>query len=193
MTSIEAFHLHSSSEQWPNCVTSRYHFTGSIDIDTARQAWAHCLGRQKPAAWEVKQSGRPKWNVDTREGRLKELADSSFHDVLIDQWPEHESELKLPNVNQRGLPQVNSATQAGFGLWCIRAKENDRAILIFAADHALADGAAAIGFVREWMLAYHNLVTGNDIERGLTKLDWERWKRRSHLGLMSWSLSLIHI
>ncbi len=188
MTSIEAFHLHSSSFDWPNCVTSRYHFRGSIDVDLAKQAWNHCLGRQKFATWPiVGVKGRPKWSTNVEDDRFAELAADSFHRVIVDQWPETESAFELPMVNDRGLPQVAAGAQVGFGLWCIQPKAGDRVTLIFAADHALADGLAAITFVRDWMLAYNNLCSKEDIDRGLTQLDWNRWKTRSHLGLLSWS------
>lgn len=188
VTSIEAFHLHSSNADWPNCVTSRYHFQGSIDVELAKKAWRHCLGRQKHASWNLQSGFGSKWKTESlSEEALNELADGSFNELVLADWPDQETDFNLDDVNNRGLPDISARDRKGFNLWCIRSKDNDKATLIFAADHMLADGAAAIGFVREWMLAYNNLSTGNPIDRGLVKLDWERWKSRSRLGLLKWS------
>ncbi|WP_157665124.1 hypothetical protein [Mariniblastus fucicola] len=185
---METFHLHSSSGPWPNCVTARVRFRGPIDVAVARQAWLHCVARQRHAVWPIESlNGWPKWSTGDAEERLGELAEASFHDVEFDRLPDREIDLELPFMNDRGLPKVEATDRAGFGLWCVRCKSNDDVTLIFAADHALADGAAAITFIRDWMLVYHNLVAENEIDRGLVKLDWQRWKSRSHLGLFRWS------
>lgn len=188
MTSIEAFHLHSSCEQWPNCVISRNRFTGTLNIEDAKRAWLHCIGRQKYSSWKVNSRGWPGWSVDSEAQRLRDIAEATFHEVVVDRFPKNELEIELPNHNERGIPQVIAAKQEGFGLWCVQSDDaGDDVILIFAVDHALTDGVAGMGFVREWMTAYHNLRTKADIDRGLTKLDWQRWKSRSKLGLLNWS------
>ena len=187
MTSNEAFHLHSSSERWPNCITSRHHFRGPIDIELAKQAWLHCLIRQKAATWEVNDRGRPSWIVITGQKKYEQRAEASFHEVVVDQWPECETDFELPYVNERGLPKARVIAGLGFGMWCIRSANNDRTTLIVSGDHAFADGTGALLTVRDWMTAYHNLVNDQPIGRGLVKLDWERWKKRSKLGLFKWS------
>ena len=187
MTSIEAFHLHSSSEQWPNCIISRNRFTGSLDIADAKRAWLHCIGRHKYSSWKVDSRGWPAWDVNADQQRLGDVAEATFHDVVVDRLGENELELDLPGLNERGIPQVVAASEEGFGLWCVRSETDENVILIFAVDHALTDGVAGMGFVRQWMTAYHNLRTNADIDRGLTKLDWQRWKSRSKLGLLKWS------
>ncbi len=188
MTSIEAFHLHSSNYDWPNCVTSRYHFRGSIDSVLAKKAWMHCLSRQIFSTWPIiNTKGQPKWSTNVDADRLRTLAEDSFHEVIVESWPETESDFELPSVNDRGIPEVAASDNLGFGLWCVRSADNSRVTLIFAADHALADGIAAVRFVRDWMLVYSNLCANAEVGRGLTKLDWKRWKSRSHLGLFSWS------
>ena len=187
MNSIEAFHLHSSSDSWPNCITSRHHFRGSIDIDLAKQAWLHCLSRQKRAAWQINLRGWPNWKVVDDQKQVEQRAESSFHEVIVDQWPDCETKFELPNVNDRGLPQVGVLDGSGFGMWCIRSASNDRFTLMVSGDHAFADGTGALTTVRDWMTTYHNLIHDQPINRGLVKLDWERWKKRSELGLFKWS------
>ena len=187
MTSIEAFHFHSSSEDWPNCVISRTRFEGNLNIADAKKAWLHCIGRQKYSSWKINPSGRPFWTVVSDEKRLTEIAQSTFHEVVLDALPDDELEINLPGLNDRGIPQVIAAEREGFGLWCAHSKTDDGVIVLFAVDHALTDGVAGMGFVREWMTAYHNLRTGADVGRGLAKLDWQRWKSRSKLGLLKWS------
>ncbi len=188
MTSIEAFHLHSSSDEWPNSVAGRSHFHGTIDIALAKQAWEHCLGRQTFAAWPIiNTKGRPKWSTNIDSDRLPQVAEDTFHEIVLESWPESESEFDLPNVNDRGLPLVSAIDNIGFGLWCIHSSNDQRVTIILTTDHALADGVSGMGFVRQWMTAYHNLCNKEDINRGLIKLDWTAWKKRSHLGLFSWS------
>jgi hypothetical protein len=187
MTSIEAFHLHSSCENWPNCVISRNRFEGSLDIGDAKKAWLHCISRQKYSSWNITPTGRPYWKVVADKKRLEQIADSTFHEVVLDRFPEDELEITLPGLNDRGIPEVIAATQDGFGLWCVHSTTDNRVMVIFAVDHALTDGVAGMGFVRDWMTAYHNLRIGADIGRGLAKLDWLRWKSRSQLGLLNWS------
>lgn len=189
MSSIEAFHLHSATEAWPNCITGRFHFRGLVDIELAKQAWFHCLSRQTFAAWEVDTRGRAKWNVTTDDGRLRRLADATFHEIPFEEpkWPTCETEHSLPDMNDRGLPAIEVSKDAGYGLWCVRSEIEDRTTIFFSADHTLGDGAGALGFAREFMIVYHNLVNQEDINRGLVKLDWHRWKSRSALGLFKWS------
>lgn len=189
MTSIEAFHLHSSSKEWPNCITGRFHFSGLIDVDLAKQAWLHCLSRQKFAAWPVDTRGRPKWKATNVDGRLERLAASTFFEVPNDDfnWPDCETKHQLPNVNGRGLPQIDVSNDSGFGLWCVRSEQRNRTTIFFSAEHVLGDGAGALGFAREFMVVYHNLVNKEDINRGLVKFDWSLWKSRSTLGLFTWS------
>ena len=189
MSSIEAFHLHSGSAAWPNCITGRFHFNGLIDVDLAKRAWFHCLSRQTFAAWKVVTRGRPKWNVTTDDVRLNQIVESTFHEVPFEDfnWPTCETKHKLPSVNERGLPAIDVANDAGFGLWLVRSEKRDRTTIFFSADHTLGDGAGALGFAREFMIVYHNLVNGADLDRGLVKFDWQRWKSRSALGLFKWS------
>jgi len=187
MSSIEAFHLHSGNEEWPNCITGRFHFDGLIDVDLAKRAWFHALSRQKFAAWLVDARGRPSWKVSTDEGRLEQLADSLFHEVTVYQSPKCETGHELPCVNSRGLPAIDASRDAGYEMWCVRATKYNRTTLFFSADHALGDGAGALGFAREFMIIYHNLFNEKDIDRGLVKFDWHRWKTRSKLGLFKWS------
>lgn len=187
MTSIEAFHLHSACEDWPNCITGRFHFHGLIDIDLAKRAWHHCLSRQTFTNWFVESRGRAKWKVNKDTSRLADLAESLFHDLTIEQWPECETQHRLPRVNRRGLPAIDAANDAGFAMWCVRSTVANRTTVFFSADHMLGDGAGALAFAREWMIVYHNLVNGDDVDRGLIKFDWSRWKSRSKLGLFRWS------
>lgn len=187
LSSIEAFHLHSACEQWPNCITGRFHFTGLVDIELARQAWLHCLSRQIFTNWFVESRGRAKWKVNKDTSHLEKLAESLFHDLTIEQWPECETQHKLPRVNSRGLPAIDAAKDAGFAMWCVRSTAADRTTVFFSADHMLGDGAGALAFAREWLIVYHNLVNGDDVNRGLVKFDWRRWKSRSKLGLFRWS------
>lgn len=185
LKSIEAFHLFSSSIEWPNSVAGRLHFAGLFDIENARLAWQHCLQRHIFATWPLKSTGRPSW--ETKKPQAFDALSESFHDTVVENWPDSESELSLPAVNQSGMLQVDMQKGPGVGLWCVRSKDNKRVTLFLAANHALADGAAGVNFLREWMLAYHNLETGNDTSSGMAKLDWNLWKSRSRLGLFEWS------
>ena len=188
LRSIEAFHLFSSVEPWPNCVTSRHRFQGTIDIELAKQAWQHCVARQHHSTWPIQGRSRKTWNTSPESRKpIGEVAEQSFREVLVDHWPENEADTELPNFNERGLPQIDVESGTGFGLWCIHSRSDDRVTLLFVAHHTLADGVAAIAFVRQWMSAYHNLCQNEPIDRGLPKLDWERWKSRSKLGLLKWS------
>ena len=188
MSSIESFHFYSSNSEWPNSVISRCHFHGSVDMELAKGAWQHILRRQKVSTWTLKDAAlRPTWSVNDGKERLPELAKESFHEVMIEKWPKDESTFQLPGFNERGLPKIAARDHVGFGLWCVHSKNENRATLFFACDHSLADGVAGMAVVREWMLAYNSLCNGADIDRGLPKFDWERWKKRSRLGLLSWS------
>lgn len=189
LSSIEAFHLHSSNDDWPNCVISRYHFRGSIDVEFARQAWQHCLARQKHFCRPIEGNSfvGPVLDGSSSDPAKAGTTNSSFHDQIVETWPECETEFVLADTNDRGLPKIAVRNGTGFGLWCLRSKSNDKVTLIFACDHTLADGAAAVSFVRQWMTVYHNLSTGVQPDQGLVKLDWERWKFRSKLGLLKWS------
>jgi len=187
MTSIEAFHLQSGCEQWPNCITGRFHFNGLIDIRLAKQAWIHCLSRQRFTAWRVEPRGYPHWKVVRDDGRLKELAESLFHEQTVDHWPDCETEQSFPGMNHRGLPAIDAVKDKGFAMWCVRSTNDNRTTVLFSADHTIGDGAGALDFARQWMMVYHNLVSGKDINRGLVKFDWQRWKSRSKLGLFKWS------
>lgn len=187
LKSIESFHLHSSLEAWPNCVISRYRFKGQINSEVAKQAWQHCLARQHHMTWPIEGSSRKAWSTNPSSRRpISEVAANTFHDLVVDEWPEDETDFNLASVNERGLPRIDIESGSGFGLWCIRSESDDRSCLLFAAHHALADGLAAIGFVRQWMTAYHNLCRGEEIDRGLPTLDWQRWESRNKLGLLKW-------
>ena len=186
LSSIEAFHLFSSSDQWPNSILSRHLFKGSIDIELAKTAWQHCLARQQHMTWPIQDRYRKAWDTrsDSRKP-IEQIVEDCFEEVVVDSWPENETEFSLSKVNQRGLPKLDD--QNASMLWCVHSKSCDRVLLIFSAHHLLFDGLAAIEVVRQWMTAYENLCRNENIDRGLSKLDWQRWKSRSKLGLLKWS------
>jgi NRPS condensation-like uncharacterized protein len=186
MTSIEAFHLYSSTDQWPNVITSRHRFSGPFHESNARAAWEHCVSRQKFAAWKFKSNQRrPGWDTsDELRTPFSELAESSFHLQSLSQLPESELDLNLEGFSERGIANLD-LEEGAFGIWCVTSPKET--LIIFAVHHALADGPGGIVFIRDWFTAYHNLCHGRDVSVGLGKLDWQRWKNRNRLGLLTLS------
>ena len=185
LKSIEAFHLFSSTDQFPNSVTSRLHFQGQLNVKHARNAWSLCMRRHVFSTWPIETSGRPNWK--TSEPFEEEILQSTFRELELTSWPESELEFALPNVSKGGLFEVDARRGPGLGMWCVRDVSRQRTTIFVAASHALTDGAAAINVLREWMQIYHNLENQIEISKGLVKLDWHRWNQRSRLGLLDWS------
>jgi len=187
LTSIEQFHLHDSSKEFPNAITGRFHFTGTIDKDIAQAAWRIMLERQRIGMWPIEKTVRGMaYKPDlASEASSNEIVDSTFHWQEVADWPAQESELKLEGASSAGIPYLDMIDGSGFGIWCLVGKE--KATLLLSVHHAYTDGPGGVIIIRDWLTIYHNLKNGKPADKGLGRLDFKKWRTRNRLGLLSWA------
>jgi hypothetical protein len=186
LTSVEQFHLYDSDHDFPNAITGRFHFRGTIDRALAQRAWEIMLRRQRIGMWPIRKVFRGMaFQPDLADAESEQaIVESTFHWQEVDSWPKAEADLRLNQANSAGIPFLDMEV-AGYGIWCLAGKE--KATLVLSVHHAYTDGPGGVIIIRDWLTIYHNLVLGRPATKGLGRLDFKKWRTRNRLGLSSWN------
>ena len=179
LTSIEKFHLFDSEPDYPNLIFCRLMFDQEIDREKAATAWQSAMARQpllKTTASRL--NGKLYWDHNPRH---ESSSDFHFRYELLEGPPESwcvSGETTFPDHLSPYLlircwpAEANSQSwQSEFWIW---------------GHHAVADGAAAVSFIIDWLTAYENLIADRQVTDGMRTIDQNLILRRNHLGLFRW-------
>lgn len=160
-SAIEIYHLADDSQRFPNVISCDLIVRGPLDPDAVRQAVERTSRRHLMSCARVvkRRFRRPAWHVDPAHANDPRLLLAGDHPMHIDL-----------GVKPSGRLLVQS--------------EGDRTRLCFQIHHAASDGAGGLQIVIDWLLSYHQIVSGG--ERELTRaLDSSLLARRNHLRLFN--------
>lgn len=158
MNSMERFHFHDDSPEYPNNIFAKLYFKGPLDEETARLAFEVTADRHpltkasvrgKYWAWTDDVSSRILWNRGTS---------------VASQWLNMEFE-----KSSRMFGNYDADT--------------DETTIVFQVHHAAVDGQAGVQFSRDWMKTYDNICAGKPPREGLTELRNSSYRGRNRLGL----------
>ncbi len=165
VTSIEHYHLIDDRPDQPNVISCELTVSGPFDLDAAMQAARQIAPRQPMACARLEKGhwGRRYWVADNQsiEQLRWETMDEAASDSprSVDLW--HGPAIRL-------LMQSNGETTR----------------LSFRIPHAAVDGVGGLQCLVEWLIAYHQVITGAERPR-LRQLDVGQLARRNHLRLLS--------
>ena len=187
LSSIEQFHLYDSSEEFPNAITGKFHFRGTLNRELALEAWRVMLKRQRIGMWPIveKSSGLVFEPDRETEQSANEIIESTFHWQDVANWPNDERDFDLTQTNDAGIPMLDMLDSTGYGIWCLVG--DGVVTIVLSVHHAYTDGPGGVIIIRDWMTIYHNLVNGRPSTKGLGRLDFSKWRVRNKLGLLSWN------
>ena len=186
LTSVETFHALAGTKAFPNVVVTRCEFEGNFDPALAKQAWENVMNRQNMLVWNMSETGGGWFFLNPEsEPDVRGFVDQTFSAMEVNEWVDEPLDRSMPGLNDHGIPSIE-AGEHGIRLFCTYCESANRAELIFSAHHALIDGLAGVSIVRQWMISYDNLVHQKLVSTGLPRIDYERWKHRNHLGMLSW-------
>ena len=203
MTSIERFHCLDEDTKFPNLIFFRFRIDGKINSDLAKQAWQAALERQpfgdvvperingqwfwvsgprakgnrsvdawNGARFEYQELDTPPdWNYDQHRTRSKT---GSYLGISV--WRTHSPRPTAADKQSQNARSRQTETDTiGF-----------TTEVMFYVHHAIADGAAAVSVVNDWMLIYANLRSGRPVHNGIHRLDCDLFQKRNCLGLLEW-------
>jgi hypothetical protein len=160
-SAIELYHLADDSRRFPNVISCDLIVRGSLDPDVAQKAIETTSGRHLLSCARVlkRRFRRPAWLVDPSHVADPGLLLSGEHSLYID-------------LNEKASGRL------------VVLPEGDRTRLSFQIHHAASDGAGGLQIVIDWLLTYHQVLSGSN--RELTRsVDHGLLARRNDLRLFS--------
>ncbi len=158
MTSMERFHFHDDSPEYPNNIFAKLFFAGRLDEETARAAFEVATARH-PLMIAVVKNRRWSMPDDVAPRFLWNRGDS-----IASQW-------------------LNLKLERSCRMFSNYDPETDETEVLFQVHHAAIDGQGGLQFARDWMKVYDNVSADKAPEQDLPKLRTHCYQGRNRLGL----------
>ncbi len=194
LTSIEKFHFYDGDDEHPNLIFGRLLFNQPIEEGLARTAWK-TIAATEPLIHSCvsKKRGKLHWMIP-EESEATSVADQNFSFVHSESHP---SISKFPDpwfiptpvdpaFNPGPFLMIRTFAGRPDSLETGDQLESNKSEVWFWAHHVVCDGAAAVGFIRNWLQVYRNLATNVDVENAVDNLNHASLRQRNNLQICSW-------